>query len=152
MVWQAVLAALGGVQQGYAEYQQGKETKKLLDFNANQYAFLAADALTRGYEAERRLREGAGLIDAEQTAAFASQNVETSSGSALAVTMDTARLSELDALQIRNNARMEAYGYKVEAASSRYQGHLAKKQGKQKAIGTVLGASGKAFAPKPGST
>jgi hypothetical protein len=140
----AVASMAGGVYGAIGAVQEGQAEKNLNDFNANQFSRAAKDALVRGEETVRRQREYASGVTGAQRAGYAGQGVSLDTGSAVEAQEDTARLSELDVATIRNNARREAYGYRVQAAAARYQGHLSKWAGKKAAIGSLLGGAGKA--------
>lgn len=66
---------------------------------------------------------------ASQRAGFSGQGVEVDVGSGLEVQQDAAYLGELDAMQIRQNAAREAWGYSVEAIDLRKRGEIARKEG-----------------------
>ena len=79
------------------------------------------DAAVRGANAEGQTRMRASLLAAKQTVGLGKAGVAVGEGSALRLAGDTAMMGEMDALTVRNNAIREAYGFKVDAASARYQ-------------------------------
>lgn len=96
--------------------QQANQTDAEGTYSAALASRQATDAIARGAQAESRFRTGtAGLMGAQRANASAS-GVDAGSGSAADVQGDTARLSELDALTIRNNAAREAWGYQTQGA------------------------------------
>ncbi len=128
----------GGAISAYSQYQAGKMSGKLNDLNAGIAKSQAKDAIERGREGQRVVRRRGAQIVGAQRASFAGQGVDVNSGSAAELQSETRQLSEMDALTIRNNAALEAWGYNVNAAEASFQGTLARLQGKQQAIGTLL--------------
>jgi hypothetical protein len=128
MIASTVISATGSI-------AQGKAQSDLLESDAEVAGIQAEDALTRGRIEEMRLRErGRGLIG-QQRAGFTGQHVSLESGSALDVVADTARLTELDALTVRNNAALEAWGYRVEQENLEFRAEMAEKKGIFDALG-----------------
>jgi hypothetical protein len=95
--------------------QSADENAAVLDFNSRMYDAQARDAIVRGAENETIFRQGTQKLIGEERTSFAGQGVDVSSGSAAEVQADTARQSELDALQIRANAYREAWGFSTKA-------------------------------------
>lgn len=94
-------------------------------FNAAVAELQAKDALVRGAIDESKFRSGVRALIGTQRVGIASGNIDVSYGSAADVQADAAFLGELDALQIRTNAKREAWGYRVEAANARAAGGAA---------------------------
>lgn len=127
----------------YSSYRQGQAAKAvgqagqdaansqadLADKNAQIADAQSQDAIARGAQEEARFRTGVrGLIGTQRTG-FAAGNIDVSSGSAVDVQADTAFRGELDALQIKNNAAREAWGYSTQAADLRARATIARKTG-----------------------
>ena len=112
---------------------QGDYASGVSDINAGLADAQAADATRRGAVNESRFRSGTKQLIGAQRAAAGSSGIDANSGSALDVQSDSARLGELDALTIRNNAAREAWGYSVQAANERTQGAMAKAAGENEA-------------------
>ncbi|HLA14756.1 MAG TPA: hypothetical protein VJZ25_07010 [Gemmatimonadaceae bacterium] len=118
----ALLIAGSGLQattqwrQGDAARARGEYLGAMEEQNAKLADWQAEDAIARGYETAFKHR-GA------QRAALAAQGISVGSGSALDVQLD-------DELIIRNNARLAAWGYRVEAAGFRSRAHLARVGGR----------------------
>lgn len=117
----------------YAQYAAGKQSRDLYRVNADFAHAQARDARPRAEVSVARLREAAQGVAGAQRTAFAGQGVEVDSGSALALQEDTARLSERDVVQIRNNAARERWGYKAQARMLEFQGAQAYHAGKIRA-------------------
>lgn len=133
----------GAIGSGIGQFMQGRLQADLFGFNAKVARIQQADALERGREAESRYREGVRQLIGSQRARLAAQGLDPNEGTALDIQADTARTGELDALQIRNNAAMEAWGFKVQEISSKFQAKVAKHDALVSATGTILqGAAG----------
>jgi len=120
-------------------HRAGKKQDEQAQFNAAIAEEQATDAIARGKEEEDRYRAQVRSRIGTTRAAFASQGVDVGSGSAVDVQADQAYLGELDALQIRNNAAREAWGYRVEATNYRDAGRNARSAAKSQIIGSILG-------------
>jgi hypothetical protein len=81
-------------------------------------------AQQQGQVAEQQQRFKSSQVMAAQRAALASQGGDINSGSPLDIGGDTARAGEFDAQTIRNNAAMQAYGFRVQAANAGAQSNL----------------------------
>lgn len=147
------LTAMGQVQAGNAAEAQANFQSDVARNNAITLAAASRDAYDRGDILEENLRLRAEDLKGRQRAAFASNGFALGAGSALTVLEDTAELTELDALTIRNNAEREAMGLQTQsnqflAQSALYSsvGASAKQAGRIGAFSTVLGtASSTAF-------
>lgn len=121
---------------GEAEY--GEWQKQQFEFNKQIAEMQSKDAIRRGDSEARKVRKAGKQIIGSQRAALAAQGIEIDSGSALDIQGDTAYLSEMDALTIKNNAAREAWGYKMDALQSGYQGQMAQYAAQNKARSTLL--------------
>lgn len=139
------LTVAGGVTGAYGQYQAGQHNQKLMDANAQIADWQAQDALDRGKDEAAKHRSAVRRMVGSQRARLAAQGIDIESGSALDLQLDTARLGELDALTIENNAAREAWGYRVQAQDYRTRGAIARYEGKQAAVGTLLTTGGKAY-------
>lgn len=128
----------------------GKAQQQLAEYNARVAELHADDAIVRGKESEQRLRKDVRGLIGSQRVAFAASGQEVDSGSALDVQADTAALGELDALTIRTNAAREAWGYRIQSEDSRTRGAIARAEGNNKAISTILQTGGTALYQKYG--
>ena len=116
---------------------QGKFQESQNNFNADMADIQAEDAVKRGDNEAVKLLQQANGIKGQQRVTAATNGVDVSSGSALDVQRDTEALSALDAIQIRNNAWREAFGYKVQAVQSRQQGTYASLAARNAANATI---------------
>jgi len=127
-----------GAGQAYSQYQSGSYNSKISAYNAKIADMQAKDALRRGEEAANKHGRAVERLKGEQRAGFAGQGVDVSRGSAADVVDATQMLGDLDVAQIRNNAALEAWGFKVAAADARARSRIAKAEGTNAAIGTLL--------------
>jgi len=120
------LQAFGQHKQITAQNQANEYNAQVLRNNAalgEQSALLeeqkAAQAREAGRVKEKGFRERAERLKGTQRTGFAASGVVVDEGSALAVAEDTAELTELDALNIRHNAELQAFDYEVSARNER---------------------------------
>jgi len=140
----------------YATLEAGKAQKKSADYEADVAANnairanrMAEDARERGRIAEGQVRERTKQVVGQQRAGAAARGVLVDEGSALAQTLDTVEIGELDALTTRVNAEREAIGredqatdFRNQAELTRYNGASAKSGSQLAAVGTALGGAG----------
>jgi hypothetical protein len=107
----------------------------LLEQNADLADQQAEDALVRGKSAEYKQQAQVRGLIGSQRAAIAASGVDIGTGSALDVQLDAAGLGEIDRTQIKNNAMLEAWGYKAQAADYRNRAKLTRYAGKNTAAG-----------------
>jgi hypothetical protein len=165
------ISAIGQVKAGHAQQAAGQAQQAaansqadLADYNATVADAQAKDALDRGTIEENRFRTAVkGLVGSQRTA-FAASGVDVSTGSAVDVQADATKLGELDALTIRTNARLQAWGFKVNAYDLRQGAAIARKTGVYQAqageaaqsasyfgaAGTILGAGANLLSTKYG--
>lgn len=139
----ATIMGVGLAVSAYGQWKAGRAAKKageagqaasesaagILDFNAQVADVQATQATQRGVIEAGRYRQQVRAVVGAQRAAFAGQNVDVGSGSAADVQADAAYLGEIDALQIQQNASLEAWGYKTEAYNSRRRADVTRKEG-----------------------
>jgi len=131
--------AIGGVSSAMSENAAGKFNQIQAKHNARIADLQAEDAILRGRDDERLFRRQTDVLIGAQRTSLAAQGIEIDSGTALRIQEDTAALGELDALTIRNNARREAWGYQVQAGDQRLRGDIARAEGRNRAMSTLLG-------------
>lgn len=113
----------------YASIQSARMQKKMFELNSLIAGKQSDYALEKGKIQEEAVRMATRTTIGKQRAAFAAQNVALDDGTALEMQMDTAKWGEVDALRTRNNAAMEAWGYRLQAGSQAIQGSLAMMSG-----------------------
>ena len=137
--------AAGAIMGAASKYQQSKIQKRIALQNRQLSLQQAARAIDRGAAVETSLRFDIGRFKGAQLSAVASSGAVIGEGSAGKVELDTAMLAELEVLTVRNNAAMEAWGYKVAASQFRYEANVASAAGTLGA-GTSLLTGGAATA------
>jgi len=133
------MAALtSSILQAGAQREAGLAQQSTADFNARMSELRAVDAIRRGRRASTEVRRRGKTKVGAQRAALAAQGIDISEGSALEIQEETAELSELDALTVKNNAAREALGFKIKAADERFGGELARISANVRASQTIL--------------
>jgi len=138
MVWPAVIAGAGAVASLAGGLQSGKQQKQLGRLSEALGRQQARSVERAGAEQERRYRLDLERLIGTQRTAFAGQGVTLDSGSALDVQGQTAYIGELDALQIRQNAALQAWGIRSEAPLGRFISEAGAKATKTAAAGGAL--------------
>jgi hypothetical protein len=130
-----VTGAVGAGLSAYGQYRQVQAQNQAINYNAailRQNAIVreqqavtveaqAEDALQRGEIAEKQQRLRTVRRIGEQRAAIAGAGVSVGSGSAIDLIADTEYFGELDALDVRRNAQLEAHGFNTRASDIRNQ-------------------------------
>lgn len=118
----SAISQIGGTisQRNAAKAQQAFQQNQF-DFNKQIAEFNAQEAIRRGEQQERLVRQQGKKVIGAQRASFAAQGIDIEQGSALDVQLDTAQITEIDALTIKNNAAREAFGFKVQAVADTAQ-------------------------------
>ena len=129
----------------YSSYQSGQSQKKAAKYNEKVMEQQALDAKQRAAVAGAEKKDEARQIAARQAAIASSSGVSATSGTPLALLVETAGLGELDAARTRNNAEREAQGLKAAGKLERYQGKMAARGGALNAAGTFLGGMSSAY-------
>ncbi len=120
----SVMGAIGQGQQAAAAAGQANYQAQLARNNQMIAEWNAQRALQQGQVAEQQQRFKTSQVIGSQRAALASQGSDVNSGSPLDIVGDSARAGEFDAQTIRNNAAMQAYGFRVQAANAGAQSEL----------------------------
>lgn len=127
IVVMSVAAGVGS----YNAYQEQKAANAAAQYNADVYErnaqiadMQAAEATAQGELEEKQYRLKLSQTQGQQRSALAAGGVVVDEGSAYDVLEDTVAYGELDALTIRRNAAVEAWGYKNEAIDYRAQASL----------------------------
>lgn len=116
------VTAVGVGVQAYGAYQETKAQNaaaeynaRILENNAQVARYQAADAKARGEVAEKQFRLRLSQEKGATRAAYGASGALVDSGSSLDVLEDMAEYGEFDALTIRHNAAMEAYGHETQS-------------------------------------
>lgn len=114
----AVAAAYGAYSASESSKAQAEYQSDVAENSAKVSKWQAEDAVTRGGEAAIQKQREAERMRGTQVARLASNGLDISSGTPLAILEDTMFFGQQDANTIRNNAAREAWGYQTQAASS----------------------------------
>jgi len=135
---QAVSSLFGAKGQADASSAYGENQADIYDTNARLKDLLAEDAIIRGDRQAVKAKQSAKRLIGSQRAALAAQGIDIESGSALDIQEETASLGAEDALNIRNNAWRESWGYKVQANNYRSAASISRTTAKNKSKNTLL--------------
>jgi hypothetical protein len=139
----AIMMGAGTVMGAYSSYEAGKQQQAVDEYNAKVADSQASDAMARGEVTVNDLRRDARRISGAQRASLAAQGIALDDGSAAAAIDDTERQVVRDINTARLNTAREAWGFKVQATSSRTSGKLARRAGTLNATGQLIGGAGK---------
>ena len=138
------LSAISTGVSAYAANQEVKAANKAAEYNAQiqernaQIADIQAkDATARGAIEEKQYRLKLKQLQGSQRAAAAGSGVLVDTGSPFDVLNDTVSYGELDALTIRRNAAVEAWGYRNQGVGYRQQASLSRSQKGSAALATT---------------
>lgn len=121
----AAFQVASGYQQGEMIREQGKIKKKIDDMNAE---FAEADAWRSEREGDTNVAMYQEQVDqsiADQRAAYASQGVDVSFGTAAEVVEENKLTGMLNIIDIQRAAREKARGFRNEARNRRLSGNMA---------------------------
>jgi len=126
--------------QSQAQKQQGAYEASIYETNARLAEIQAKDAIRRGELASTEKKKQTKQLIGSQRARLAAQGQELGlrESDALLIQEETAEFGALDALEIRNNAWREAWGYRVQASDYLSRAKFARLTAKQKARNTLL--------------
>lgn len=148
----AGLTYAGQRQEGAAYRRQGEQERDLFGKNADLAEKQAVDAEARGVSASNRQTYRMRTMLGAQSASFAGQGVSLTGGSPADVVRNDQSLGEADRLNILENARREAWGYRQQEDIYHQQGDMAYQAGvdRQKAsnlesVGTLVNFAGDMF-------
>lgn len=129
----AAAAGIAGVQliSGFIESENMKEMgayqKEMADKNAAFAKEQADYAIQRGDKAALEYGKKVNMTVGAQKVAFAAGGIDVGSGSAKAIQQETYAVGREDINTIKNNAFLEAMGYKQQAANYQEQGRMAQR-------------------------
>ena len=114
----AVVGAYGAYSASQANKAQAEYQSDVAQANAKISKYQAEDAITRGGEAAIQKTREAERMRGTQVARLASNGLDISSGTPLAILEDTMYFGQQDATTIRNNAARDAWGHSVQSSAS----------------------------------
>jgi len=145
----AGVSILGQQQGASAQQQQLDYQEDILINNRDIAEKLALDAVERGAVKEKGFRKSIEGFKGKQRAELAASGVVVDQDLALDLLLDTAEIGEVDALNIRNNAAREAFGYRAQAEGFNAQAAISGAQSASvqnaaniQGISTIIGTAG----------
>uniref|UniRef100_A0A6M3KI73 Uncharacterized protein n=1 Tax=viral metagenome TaxID=1070528 RepID=A0A6M3KI73_9ZZZZ len=142
----ATLALIGGgaALSAYSTIQGGKEAAETGKLQQRQFEAEAGAELMAGSEAALLKRKETRRMTASQIAAISASG-SGFVGSNLVVMAESARNAEMDALTIERNTQMRARSLRTKGELARYEGQLARRNARMRAITDILGTAGQAY-------
>lgn len=123
--------------QGVLGYQAAGAEADMMENQSDLGVVASKRAAKQGLRSEESFRSQIRQFQGEQRAAIGASGIVGSEGSAAAIQDDTAVQGELDALTVRNNAVLEAWGIRTDAQQSAIGARLRRYSGR----GTLLTSS-----------
>lgn len=120
-----------------AANQAAQYNAEMMKRNQEVANMQAANAIERGNLEEKQFRLNLSKQKGEMRAGYGASGAVVDSGSALDNLTDTVEYGELDALTIRHNAQMEAWGYRQQAANYYGQSELFRSSKKSVGLATT---------------
>jgi len=139
-----VLSLIGTAVGAVSSYQQGQDMKAMARNNAILQAEQSDQALKQGVIAQNQYRRQLSQLLGRQRAIIAGNNLQDA-GSPLALQEDTAAQGEADIANIRNQAALDAWGFKVGADQSRQRGINYGRAGSASAFADLASLAGKGY-------
>jgi len=140
----AILLGAGALLNAYGAYQQGVAARAAGEYNAKVAEQNAQIARETAAEEERRKRIETRRQLGQMRSARGASGIQLD-GSALDVLQDSAATAELDALTIRHQGEVQAFGYESQARMARMEGEAGYQAGMIGAAGSLLNAGGQAY-------
>ena len=137
----SLLGAAGAGLQGAASIESGMYRAQVARNNQVIANDNANFAVTRGNEQAMVSQLRTGQVEGAQRAGFGASGVDVNSGSALRTQQDTARVGEIDATTIRQNAQRSAWGYTNQGRNFAAEGGLDEMTGAAGAMRSLVGGA-----------
>lgn len=119
-------AAAGGMAVSYMASQVNNQNaayeNSIHQSNAKYLEQTADRVIERGNKEEQDFRNNVALMVGNQRVSMATAGIDVASGTALAIQQETANMGAADARTIKNNAYLEALGYRRQAQNERVAG------------------------------
>lgn len=138
-------AVAGTVMQAGSAYGQAQGQRSALEYqasvsrsNARMAEHQASDVIRAGQAAEGVQRMRTGQIKGAQRAQMAANGIDLGEGNATDILTTTEYMGERDALQIHDNAMMQAWGYRTQQQS--FLDDASRAEGQRGAISPWLAA------------
>lgn len=135
------LSVFGAIQQGKAADAAAQYQANVATVNAGIAEKNANRSIDSASEEQRQQDMSANALFGTQEARQGASGLSVNSGSALATRRSARQLSRLDALNIRQQGDVQAYGYRTDAANQHSQAEFSKMQGKNALTSSYLDAA-----------
>lgn len=120
MILQGGAQLSGAVSEYYAMQAQSAYQRQIAEIDQKLSAFQAESVIKQGKQAAKEHKQETSALIGSQRAALAAQGLDPNAGTALEIQVQTAERGARDAVTIRNNAWLTAWGIKVEATNRKY--------------------------------
>lgn len=131
--------AFGTVAKGAAQYESGQYNAQVARNNETIANSNASMAVMRGNVEAGISRERTAQMIGSERAGYGANGIDVNSGSAVRTQSDTARLGEMDAQTILQNAQRSSWGYQLQGSSYGAQAQLDTMQGTESALSSLVG-------------
>lgn len=138
----AAMGAIGAIQQGNAAAASAKSEAYASQYNAQVNRQRANLALLQGNAQESQQRREARREAGNLRAGLVENGMDLSSGTGADLVYESSLNSEMDALNIRYGAQLNAQGYQAQAALDDNSASAARARAKQARVGGYVGAAG----------
>lgn len=136
------IGAISSVSSAYAQSQALKANSYyqagVSKLNAQLADMKSEDAIDRGGIQARDYQKEVDNMISDQRVAYGSQGIDVNFGSAADVQQQTREQGAMNVLKIKNNAYLEAWGYKSEAINDTAQGKFTQVSGDANARNTLI--------------
>ena len=149
-VWMAYAAlaayqAYGGIKRAEQIRSSANLTRQLNEINARYAEVDAFNADLQGYAEAAAYQPKIDAVVAEQKAGYRAQNVDTSFGTAKEMVEETQRIGFLNQIEMENQAKAKARGFRREAARLRTSGGLGVAEADHAANSAMISGYSSAF-------
>lgn len=131
---------------------QAQQEELVSEINAGMMKIRGEQALEQGKKDLEKFNRQVNQFKGTQKAVLAASGVSTESGSALEIQKQTDLFAAEDQDRIKNNAALQAWGYKTESVNTLLQGKYKAEAYRNQATGTLLGGIAQAGATVYGGT
>jgi len=132
------LLATGTLVKAGSEYAAAEQQAELSKINAGLAEFNRKNALARGEEQVEQLQTVRDQVVGSQRATLAANNIVVGTGIAEALEEDTQQAIDDDIITVRNNAMLEAWGYRTQELQFEYDRRQTLRAQPLRAAGTLL--------------
>lgn len=140
----AVGQMLGSGISAYGQMESARQNAKALEFNAMMQQWEAAQAQQRAMTQIEDMRKEQQKLLSSQTASYAAQNVDVSTGVPVQLAEATDVQANIDVQRVWADATAKAWGLTLEAQQTKKQASSVREAGRWNMAGTLLGGGAQA--------